>query len=528
MNYIPILLVFLPVIVSIIIFMFHNKYVNYLAIVNQVILMVAAVSYHRFIKANGSHKIIVGGWDQTAGIALYNDWLSMSLIFLTLFIIFALLIYIWDKKETNSTFLFFFIFLEGVFLGVVQTNDLFNFFIFMELITIISSVLIVYKKDSNSLKVVLYYLLYNSAGMMFYLLGIVLLYTITGTLNMELATMKLAEIGNTNSVKVTYMLIMGAIAVKSAFFPVYNWLPKAHGAAPPAVSALLSGLLVKGGLYGFIRINQIFGGLKFQEVFMVLGFVTAIVGVMFALSQKDMKQILAFHTISQVGIMLIGISQMQGKLYYGGLLHIFNHAMFKSLLFLGAGVIIHEYGTKNVYEIKGVMKRLPITSVLMIIGMLSITGAPFLNGFISKSIITYSLGTTGNYLFNVINLGTAISFVKMSKIFFGDSAPSKNKHGYSNLAMGFIAVMCVVLGNYSMPVALEMWNVELQKISTLSPEKWIKYIITVAVAVLVYIKIIKKDVYLIKKIRNTDIAFDTANIFLIVLIFVFMGLTFLL
>ena len=526
MNYIPVLLVFLPVICSILIFMFHNKYVNYLAIVCQLILIVTAVCYHRFIKLNGSHSITIGGWEKTAGIALYNDWLSMSLIFLTLFIMLALLIYIWDKKETTSTFLFFFIFLEGVFLGVVQTNDLFNFFIFMELVTIISSILIVYKKDSNSLKVVLYYLLYNSAGMMFYLLGIVLLYILTGTLNMELATIKLAELGNPTSVKVTYMLIMGAIAVKSAFFPVYNWLPKAHGAAPPAVSALLSGLLVKGGLYGFIRINQIFGGIMFQEVFMTLGFITAIVGVMFALSQKDIKQILAFHTISQVGIMLIGLSQMQGKLYYGGLLHLFNHAMFKSLLFLGAGVIIHEYGTKNVYEIKGVLKRLPITSVLMIIGMLSITGAPFLNGFISKSIITYNLGTTGNYLFNVINLGTAISFVKMSKIFVGNGKLSKNKHGYSNLGMGFIALMCVVLGNFSMPVTLELWSVELQKIQTLSPEKWFKYIVTVAIAVIVYIKIVKKDVYLIKKIRNTDIAFDTANIALILLVFVLMGLVF--
>lgn len=528
MNYIPILLVILPVIISILIFMFHNKFVNYLAFICQFILIVAIIYYHKFIKINGAHSITIGGWNQTAGISFYNDWLSISLIFLTLFLVTALLIYIWDKEETNSIFLFFFLFLEGVFLGVAQTNDFFNFFIFMELITIISSILIVFKKDSRSLKVVLYYLLYNSIGMMFYLLGIVLLYVITGTMNMELATAKIVELGTTNSIKVAYMLIMGALAVKSAFFPVFNWLPKAHGAAPPAVSALLSGLIVKSGLYGFIRINQIFGGIMFQDVFLFLGFTTALVGVIFALSQKDIKQILAFHTISQVGIILIGISQMEGKLFYGGVLHIFNHAMFKSLLFLGAGVIIHEYGTKNVYEMKGVFKRLPITSILMIIGMLSITGAPFLNGFVSKSIITYSLGSNGNYIFNLINLGTAISFVKMSQIFFGHESPSKHKHHHSNLSMSCLALMCIILGNFALPFTLELWSVEIQKIQTLSPEKWFKYIITVVIAAVVYKKIIKRDLYIIKKIRNTDMSFETANISLLILILSLVSLVFIL
>jgi multicomponent Na+:H+ antiporter subunit D len=522
MNNIPILFIFLPIIFALVIYIFHNRYVNYLAFFCQLTLSVMAGIYYKFLRNLHHHSFTVGGWDRTAGIVLKNDWLSMSVIFLTIFLISVILIYSWDKKETNSSFLFFLLVLEGIFLGVLQTNDLFTLFIFIELITIISSILIVYKKDAHSFKVVLYYLLFNSAGMLFYLLGIVLLYVFTGTLNMDLAALRLAELEPTVSIKITYVFIMGALAVKSAFFPVHNWLPKAHGAAPAAVSALLSGLLVKSGLYAFIRINQIFGGMMFREFFFFLGFVTALVGVVFALSQKDMKQILAFHTISQIGIMLIGISHMEGSIFYGGLLHLFNHAMFKSLLFLGAGVIIHEYGTKNVYEIKGVFKRLPFTSIFMIVGMLSITGAPLFNGFISKSVITYSLGPVGNFLFNFINLGTAISFVKLSQIFGGPST-FRSRESISNiLSLFLIAFMCIFLGNAFKPITAELWNIQLLQVKLLSLQKWAKYFITIGFASLVYVKIIKKDFNLIKNIRNADISFEAANSLLVAIMLVMM------
>jgi multicomponent Na+:H+ antiporter subunit D len=529
MNYIPILLIFIPIIFSVIIFMFHNKLVNYLAFLCQLVLSTIVISYHRELKVLGTHSITVGGWSRTAGITLKNDWLSISTLFLAVFLITVIIIYSWGKKETNSSFLFFLLFLEGVFLGLLQTNDLFNLFIFFEIITIASSILIVFKKDANSLKIVLYYLLFNSAGMLFYLLGVVILYMVTGTLNMELATIRLAELGNPTSVKIAYIFIMSALAVKSAFFPVHNWLPKAHGAAPAAVSALLSGLLVKAGLYSFIRINQVFGGILFQEFFFALGFITALVGVIFALTQKDMKQILAYHTVSQVGIMLIGISHMTGSTFYGGLLHLFNHAMFKSLLFMGAGVIIAEYGTRNVYEIKGVFKRLPLTSILMIVGMLSITGAPFFNGYISKGIVTYSLSPLQSVLFNIINLGTSISFIKMAQIFMGiptSSAPfEKTNTTSSNIAMFMLAAMCLVLGIFYAPLAVELWNVELKAISLLDLQKWLKYIITMSFGILVYIKIIKKDYFIIKKIRDTDISFEAANVLMIMFVFTMMILT---
>jgi multicomponent Na+:H+ antiporter subunit D len=174
--------------------------------------------------------------------------------------------------------------------------------------------------------------------------------------------------------------MISGISVKSALFPLFTWLPKAHGVAYTSLSALLSGLLVKGGLYLFIRVHVYMFGYdtyNMTEVFFYIGALTALVGVVLALVQKDLKQILAHHTISQIGLMMMGLSYGYGLSFTGGLMHIINHALFKSLLFLCAGLIIYEYKTKKIYAIRGVFRSMPLTSIFLIIGMLSISGAPF-------------------------------------------------------------------------------------------------------------------------------------------------------
>jgi multicomponent Na+:H+ antiporter subunit D len=523
MNHTPVLLIFIPIIFSIIIYLFNNKYVNYLAFLCQFFLIITAVLYHRSISNLEVHHVVVGGWDKTAGIALRNDWLSISTILLTIFLMLSILIYCWDKKEKDSNFLFLLLFVEGTFLGVLQTSDFFNLFVFIEITTVISSILILYKKDGNSLKTSLYYLLFNSVGMMFFLLGLVLLYAITGTLNMELATERIAVLGSTTSIRASYIFIMAAVGVKSAFFPVYNWLPKAHGAAPTAISALLSGLLVKSGLYSFIRINAVFGGVMFQQMFFLLGFTTALCGVIFALSQKDIKQILAFSTISQIGIMLIGISHTEGSIFYGGVLHLFNHAVFKTLLFLGAGVIIDQYGTNDVSEIRGAFKTLPFISIFMLVGMFSITGAPFFNGFISKSIINHSLSSAEQVMLGLINLGTVIYFVKFSQIFAGNRCARRTKHLHNNISMFLLAAMCILLGNFFIPITQALWNTQLLEIKTVSFAGLVKYLTTLALGVFIYLKIIKEEHYLIQKIRNTNISFETTNLMLLMFIVMMMA-----
>jgi multicomponent Na+:H+ antiporter subunit D len=483
MNLIPIQLIFVPIIFAMIIYVLANKFVNYLIFVSQAIITVLMIMYYKFMQTNDVHEILLGGWSKNIGIVLKNDSLSIPFLILSIFIWWTVLIYSWNKKREDHKFWFFLLFLEGAFLGLVQTNDLFNFFIFLEIITIISSILITYKKDGYSVRSGLYYLLFNSSGMLFFLISLILIYMTTGTLNMDIMGDRIALINNTYVIKFSYILIIASLGVKSAFFPVYNWLPKAHGAAPSSISALLSGLLVKSGLYAFIRINQIFNITNSNDLFFMLGFFTALSGVVYALSQKDIKQILAFHTISQIGIILMGLSAMDGPQFYGGLLHIFNHAIFKSLLFLGAGIIVNNYNTRKVTEIRGVFKSLPLTSIFMIIGMLSITGAPLFNGFISKSLIKYSLKGSAikTFMFYIVNLGTVISFLKFSQIFFGTSNIKRDKISLEHFSLFLLAIMCIVLGNFYIPIAKNLGGIELMHIEIFNLNVWVKYLLYLVV-----------------------------------------------
>lgn len=523
MSFIPVYLIFIPIISAMIIYMVNNKNINYLSFVSQGIISILAIIYYiNFDGLKNPQILNLGGWEKDIGIALLNDKLSISFIFLSIIIWWIVLIYDWSKRKEEYKFLFFLLFLEGAFIGFLQTNDLFNFFVLIELVTILSTILIVYKKDGFSVRAGIYYLIFNSVGMIFYLIGLILLYSLSGTLNMEVIANRISLFPGSHIVELSYIFIIASMGVKSAFFPVYTWLPRAHGAAPASISALLSGLLVKSGLYGFIRINQMFKLEILEEFFFVLGFVTALSGVIFALSQKDIKQILAFHTISQVGIILMGLEAMEGRLFIGGVMHIFNHAIFKSLLFLGAGIIINQYGTRRITEIRGVFKESPIVSIFMIVGMLSITGAPLFNGFVSKSIIKYGLKGNDLKVFSlqILNLGTAISFVKFSQIFFGKSKVNKIKDISSTVGLGILAILCIIMGNFFSDIVWEfmMYNVSYIKVFTF--KNILTYVITIGIGYLVYKGIIDKDYPIIKKIRHINISFENSNIMLVAFIFI--------
>lgn len=521
MDLIPIYLIFIPIITSVTIYIFHNKYINYSVFLSQGIITLLSILYYNSFDDKIVRTLVFGGWSKEIGIALKNDYLSILFILLTIFIWWMVIIYCWDKRRHDHKFLFFLVFLEGTFLGLIQTNDLFNLFVFIEITTILSSILILYKKDGYSVRAGLYYLLFNSVGMIFYLIGLIFLYNISGTLNMDIISERIIPLRSTDSIMLSYVFMMAAIGVKSAFFPVYNWLPKAHSAAPSSISALLSGLLVKSGLYAFIRLNAMYGIEGFKEFFFLLGFFTALSGVVFAVSQKDIKQILAFHTISQIGIILMGLSSLYGKTFYGGTLHILNHALFKSLLFMGAGIIINTYGKRRITEIRGVFKALPITSILMIIGMFSITGAPFFNGFISKSIIKYGLKESlyKSYMFYILNLGTAVSFVKLSQIFFGKSDGKKRNSLGENIAMLFLGLGCISIGIFFVPLGKVLFYIDLTFIKLSSLSIWINYLTTLAIAYFIYRFFISKELSIIKKIRHLNISFGASNFLLVLFVF---------
>jgi|GEM_PF-291832 len=441
-------LIFLPIITAVLIYIFNKKLFNYGIFLTQLIMTGLVAKLWQVVLRDGPLDFYLGGWSKKIGVNLSID--PLALLFMTMAIImwWAVMIYAWDQRKDDFKFIFFLIFLEGAFMAFLQVNDFFTLFVLMEILTITSAILILYKKDGLAIKAGLYYLLFNSFGMVVYLFGLLLLYLKAGTLNMDLIadyiqTTNFAQV-SFSVLHVAFVFLFIAMCVKSALFPVYEWLPRAHTAAPASISALLSGLLVKSGLYGLIRIIQVFQVENLDQVLFYLGFLTALGGIVFAVSQSDIKATLAFSTISQIGLVVMAFASGTDLGHTGMYLHLFNHFLAKSILFLGAGVIINAYGYRRIREIRGIFMGHPFLSIAMFLAILSMVGAPLTAGFISKNIIKLSmLSDIQVSLYRVVGVGTLLVFIRFSKIFVGE--PSRvNKIQVSQM-LG-ISILTLVLG----------------------------------------------------------------------------------
>jgi multicomponent Na+:H+ antiporter subunit D len=236
--------------------------------------------------------------------------------------------------------------------------------------------------------------------------------------------------------------------------------------------------------------------------------------------QKDVKQILAYHTVSQVGLMLVGLSFDQGTSYVGGWMHIIHHAIFKGLLFLAVGVIIKTYQTKKVYDIHGVMKTLPWTGILLVVGMLSITGAPWFNGYVSKTMIKYAFADDEfkMFLFQLINLGTIISFSKMAMMLFGEPSQVvkvKRASISQHIPMTILAISSLILGIFYQPILESIYDFSAYAIHLEDLGIYVEYAFWVSLGFNLYYFVIKKDYRPLAKLRDLMMTFPTANFLLL-------------
>jgi len=523
MDLIPVLIILIPVVTGVFIYITRHYKFNMLVFLAQSIVTGLALRYYFYLgRLKGEVFLNLGNWSEKISIVLKNDYLSMTFIFLTIIMWWMVIIYSWKERKKDSKFYFFLLFLEGVFFGLLQTNDLFNLFVFIEITTIISTILILYKMTGESVRAGLYYLLFNSAGIMFFLIGMAFIYYSEGTLSINELTGKINISQGLNLTNISYISIIAAIGVKSAFFPVYNWLPKAHSAAPSVISALLSGLLVKSGLYVFIRINSMYGLESFREFFIILGLITAISGGIFAISQKDIKQILAFSTVSQIGIIMIGLNQLDGNII-GGVFHIINHAFFKSMLFLSAGIIIKTYKERDTTVIRGVLYELPLVGIFILIGFFSISGMPFFNGFISKSIIKYGVYSEFIiYAIHFIDILTITYFMKILQVLNkpkGLNVRYKVKRcNNSKVPVVILGFLCIILGIFYQPIGRLLLRTEIKYIDLFDLKEWSIYSSKLITGYIIYKYVIKKDYSLIKKIRKTNISFSNTNYLFILFI----------
>lgn len=411
-----------------------------------------------------NHKMLiykVGGWMPPVGICLVLDGLSAFMLVTVNLISFLVAIYSisYMEKYTDKWkfYTLFLLMLTGMN-GVVITGDLFNLFVFLEIASIASYALVAFGTEAEELEASFKYAIMGSVASSFILLGIALVYSYTSTLNM--ADISLALAGKNPGLLIIFVsaLFLMGFGLKAAIIPFHAWLPDAHPSAPASISAMLSGILIKAlGVYSLLRIffNIIGSTPAYLKILMFLGALSLLVAVILALSQWDLKRLLAYHSISQIGYIILGIGLGTPLGILGGLFHLFNHSVFKSLLFLNSGAIDYAAGTRDLKEIGGLNKVMPVTSGTNLIASMSIAGIPPFNGFFSKLLIIIACiqkGHLGYGLCAVIgSILTLASFMKVQKFAFFGTLKDKFKNikevpWAMKLSMISLALICLLGG----------------------------------------------------------------------------------
>ena len=413
------------------------------------------------------NRSVAGGY--AIGIALEVDGLNLFFGLLVTVALFVSTLYslsYMTHDEHQAEYYTLLMLLGGGVLGMVLSGDIFNMYVMVEILTFSAVALTAFRsKVYGALEAAFKYLVVGSIGSTCILAGVIMLYAQAHTLNFaQLSALIPGQMST--ATKVAFALLLVGFATKSFIVPFHPLAADAHGAAPASISVLISGVLTKSGLYGIIRIvYMLFGTMQLGAIQLLLVFVGSVsmfVCVTMALAQHDFKRLLAFHSISQIGYVLTAVGLATGLGLSAGLYHAMNHTLFKGLLFLAAGAVLHETGTTDLDKLGGLVKRMPHTTALFLIGAFSISGIPPFNGFASKWMVyqaTYQKaaesGNIGYVLVTVVALVTSTltlaSFVKVTQSVFFGQLPRELENVKEvplgmRLAMGLFALLCVLTG----------------------------------------------------------------------------------
>ncbi len=349
-------------------------------------------------------------------------------------------------------------------MGVILVQNLFLFYIFWELMLVPSYFLIAYWGTGKPRVIGFKYFIFTHAGALAMLLGIIWIFTITGALEFsEVAGATRAMGASSTAIVIASLLFVGA-AVKMAVFPFHTWLPDAHAEAPTPISVLLSGVMIKTGVYALARIVMGFLPQAFSAIssaVALLAVATMVWGGLMAMVQSDVKRLLAYSSVSQMGYILFGLVALAPVGVAGSLFHVLNHGFAKGMLFMGAGVLIHELNERDLGKLGGLASRMPITAMAFLLGGLSIAGTPPLGGFASEWMIFSGAMESGMPLYTAIAIvATAITagyYLRMMRaIFF--LKPKRNLDGVGDApptmaaTISALLALVVILGFLNYPI----------------------------------------------------------------------------
>lgn len=455
---------------------------RYLALAT--LLFVAFVSFWLLIVGGAASSVYtLGGWEPVNGVPIglylvHDGFSALVLCIVSLIGLMAVtysLSYMARYTNENYFYSLFCLMIAGMN-GVVLSGDIFNIFVFLEISAISSYALVAFGVEKNELEATLKYQVLGAVASFMVLFAIAFIYWSAKTLNIADIRTVFSEGGQGPNYLLIQILLLTGFGLKAAVIPFHAWLPDAHSSAPSPISAMLSGVLIKAvGIYVIIRL--FFNMFEITEgmsvVITSLGALSMAAGVFLAIGQWDIKRLLAYHSISQMGyvVMSAGIGMMlmakgirtevAALAITGGIFHMINHAAFKGLLFLNAGAIEYSVGTRDLREMGGLAKSMPVTSATSLAASFSISGLPPFNGFFSKLIIIIAAVMGRFYLLAalaaLVSIITLASFMKFQRYAFYNVEPGKMKKDIREVpapmlvSMITLAVVCLLLSLLALP-----------------------------------------------------------------------------
>jgi multicomponent Na+:H+ antiporter subunit D len=453
-------------------------------IASVILFFLTVISFLSLITSHSQVSVYkVGGWDPVKNIpiAIYMVLDSFNIIVLCIINLIGFLSAFYSisyiKRYTSEHYFYaLFCLIVAGMNGVVLSGDIFNIFVFLEISVIASYALVAFGVGKQELEASFKYQVLGDLALFLILFGIGLIYWKTKTLNLA----DIRETFRSGYDKYFYLfteiLILSGFGIKAAIIPFHAWLPDAHSSAPSPISAMLSGVLIKAvGIYVIIRLffNMFVISLEMGILLTTLGTLSMVLGVLLAIGQWDLKRLLAYHSISQMGYVIlsmgIGMILLSRRIKYdvaalaimGGLFHLINHAAFKSLLFLNAGAIEFRTNTRDLKKMGGLSRLMPVTFRTSFIASMSISGVPPFNGFFSKLMIIVAAVMARFYLLAslavIVSIITLASFLKFQKYAFSgtpyklNGAEVKEVPAPMKISMIILGIICIVLSLLAIP-----------------------------------------------------------------------------
>ena len=488
-NLLPIMVVLLPFIFTPLILWVGNyseKARDYLGIIfTGIILLLVTMMYPQAL--DGGIKVNIP-YILGERIILKVDMLAFTMAFISSIVWFFAWVYAIDymRHEKHRTRFFAFLMLTfGGTLGTVISGDLLSLFIFFEIMSFSAYALVVHNQTKEAMDAGYNYIYLATFGGLCLLMGVLLYYSAIGTVQVMPVADVLEQLGAIKYFIFIFFFI--GFGIKAGVIPLHIWLPKAHPVAPTPASALLSGIMIKIGAYGILRIvssiyfyegqnffddagNKLFGDLTSGIGYFLiwLGVLTMFLGIFFALQQSNVKRLLAYSSISQMGyiIMGIGVCAYLGAFgvmgFSGAIYHIVNHALIKAILFMVVGAVYLKTREYELFNLGGLWRKMPFTALVCFIAFLGVTGLPLFNGFVSKTMLHHAIVEAYQYgegqflwfaefIFTVTSIGTFCAILKLFKFTFLGKCPDEYKNikkesVFASIGMGALALLVVLIG----------------------------------------------------------------------------------